>query len=99
MNCRTSDTASGQEAAERNWQVYLILCSDDSLYTGITTNVERRFAEHASGRGARYFRGRRPLRVVFLEASHTRSSASSRECAIKKLSRSEKLRLIVSAEN
>ncbi|UFS72826.1 GIY-YIG nuclease family protein [Geomonas sp. RF6] len=75
------------------WQVYIILCSDDSLYTGITTDVERRFSEHASGAGAKYFRGRRPLRVVYSEKGHTRSSASRREYEIKKMSRNAKVQL------
>lgn len=77
-----------------NWQVYIILCSDDTLYTGITTDVPRRFIQHASGVGAKYFRGRRPLRVVYQEDGHTRSSASRREVAIKALARSDKLALV-----
>ncbi|MDD2272925.1 MAG: GIY-YIG nuclease family protein [Desulfuromonadaceae bacterium] len=80
-----------------NWQVYIILCSDNTLYTGITTDLLRRFNQHASGRGAKYFRGRRPAQVVYQEVSHTRSSASTRELEIKKLSRSEKQLLISSA--
>jgi putative endonuclease len=75
--------------AER-WKVYIILCSDHSLYTGITTDVDRRFHQHMSGRGAKYFRGRRPVAIVFLEHGHTRSSAASREARIKGLSRAEK---------
>jgi putative endonuclease len=82
-----------------SWQVYMILCSDATLYTGITKDVERRFAEHASGKGARYFRGREPRRVVFLECGHSQSSAGSREIAIKQLPRSAKLRLINSPQN
>ena len=81
------------------WQVYVIACSDTTLYTGITTDIDRRFGEHASGRGARYFRGREPRRVVFLETGHTRSSASCREAEIKQFSRSEKLKLIRSPFN
>lgn len=77
-----------------NWQVYIILCSDDTLYTGITTDMPRRFFQHASGVGAKYFRGRRPLRVVYQEDGHTRSSASRREMAIKALARSDKLALV-----
>lgn len=77
-----------------NWHVYIILCSDDSLYTGITTDVDRRFQEHAGGRGAKYFRGRQPLRVVYVEQGHSRSSASIREAQIKKLTREEKLLLV-----
>lgn len=78
-----------------NWTVYIIRCDDGTLYTGISTNVDRRLAEHASGsRRARYFNGRKPVSVEFRESGHTRSSASAREAAIKKLSRAAKLRLI-----
>lgn len=73
-----------------SWQVYIILCSDDTLYTGITTDIERRLNEHAQGRGAKYFRGRAPKELLYLESSHDRSSASKRELAIKALKRSEK---------
>lgn len=77
-----------------SWQVYILRCSDGSLYTGITTDVERRFAQHAGGSGAKYFRGRSPVELVFLEDGHDRSSASQREAAIKRLSRTEKRQLI-----
>jgi putative endonuclease len=77
------------------WYVYIIRATDQSLYTGITTDVERRFAEHQSGRaGAKYFRGRSPVEVVLVESGHDRSSASIREAQIKKLSREQKLELI-----
>ncbi|MDD2580637.1 MAG: GIY-YIG nuclease family protein [Desulfuromonadaceae bacterium] len=79
-----------------NWQVYIILCSDNTLYTGITTDLQRRFGQHASGRGAKYFRGRQPVQVVYLESGHTRNSAATREVAIKNLARAAKLRLISS---
>jgi putative endonuclease len=82
-----------------NWQVYIILCEDNSLYTGITTAIERRFREHAEGSGARYFRGREPRRVVFLEGGHSRSTASRREAEIKKMRRAEKTLLIASPVN
>lgn len=82
-----------------NWQVYIILCSDDSLYTGITTDVERRYAQHGAGTGAKYFRGRVPRRLVYLERGHNRSSASRREIEIKKLRPTDKRRLIESAAN
>lgn len=82
-----------------NWQVYIIRCSDASLYTGITTDLQRRLSLHAEQRGARYFRGRKPEEVVYLESGHTRSSASRREAAIKKLEREHKLRLIESSAN
>ncbi len=82
-----------------NWQVYIILCTDNSLYTGITTDIERRLAQHGTDRGAKYFRGRKPRRVVYLEGGHSRSTASRREAAIKKLPRAGKERLIDSGGN
>ena len=82
-----------------NWQVYIILCKDNSLYTGITTAVQRRFAQHLVGTGAKYFRGHSPLRLVYLEDGHDRSSASRREAEIKKLRPKDKRRLIESPEN
>jgi len=82
-----------------HWQVYILLCSDGSLYTGISTDVERRFAQHAAGTGAKYFRGRSPCRIVYLESGHDRSSASRREMVIKKMRLTDKCSLIASAEN
>jgi putative endonuclease len=82
-----------------NWQVYIILCTDNSLYTGITKDVERRLLQHADCRGAKYFRGRKPQQLVYLENNHTRSSASRREAAIKQLKRPEKEALIASVMN
>ncbi len=77
----------------------MILCSDGSLYTGIAIDVERRRCQHAARRGARYFRGRSPEQVVYIEPGHTRSSAARREAAIKALRRSDKERLIASSLN
>jgi putative endonuclease len=82
-----------------DWQVYIILCTDDSLYTGITNDVARRFNQHADKQGAKYFRGRQPKQLVYVETGHDRSSASKRESAIKKLPRLEKLQLLVSDIN
>jgi putative endonuclease len=82
-----------------NWLVYIVLCSDDTFYTGITTDLQRRFEQHAAGRGAKYFRGRQPLQVVYLESGHTRSSAGSRELEIKALARTDKSILIFSPRN
>lgn len=77
------------------WFVYIIRASDQTLYTGITTDPVRRLAEHQSGKaGAKYFRGRSAIEMVYIEASDNRSTASIREAAIKKLSRSQKLALI-----
>lgn len=82
------------DSHNENWMVYILLCSDSSYYTGITTDMTRRFRQHASGRGARYFRGRQPQQVVFLESGHNRSSASRREAALKRLSPLAKRRLV-----
>lgn len=81
-----------------DWHVYMIRCSDNSLYTGITTNMEVRFQRHLAGRGAKYFRGRQPLQVVYLENGHSRSSASRREAEIKAMERPDK-DLLVSTQN
>ncbi len=81
--------------AASNWSLYIIEASDASLYTGITTDVERRFAEHVEQRrGAKFFGGRRPLRVVYREDGHTRASASRREHEIKQMTRQQKQALI-----
>ena len=82
-----------------NWSVYIILCSDNTLYTGITVDVPKRFDQHAAGRGAKYFRGRQPKQLVYIEPGHNRSSATKREIDLKKLGREEKLRLIASANS
>ncbi|MBT3710658.1 MAG: GIY-YIG nuclease family protein [Gammaproteobacteria bacterium] len=81
-----------------HWFVYMIEADDGALYTGVTTDVERRFSEHCQGRkGAKYFRGRQPVAVVYQETGHTRSSACQREAEIKKLKREQKQRLIEDA--
>lgn len=73
--------------------VYIIQCRDRSLYTGITTDVERRFAEHREGKGARYTRARGAVKVVYTEKCKNRSVASKREAEIKRMTRMEKLAL------
>ena len=84
--------------ADLNWSLYIIESNDNSYYTGISTDVERRFSEHQKGvKGARYFNGRTPLRIVYREDGHNRSSASIREAEIKKLSRAQKIQLIATA--
>lgn len=82
------------------WYVYIIKASDQRLYTGITTDYERRFLEHRDGKkGAKFFRGRAPEAMVYVELSATRSTASKREYAIKQLTRAQKLLLIKSSSN
>ena len=73
--------------------VYILRCADDTLYTGYTTDVDRRVAEHDAGEGAKYTRGRAPVDLVYTESFGSRSAALSREHEIKALSRAEKERL------
>jgi putative endonuclease len=77
------------------WIVYMLECADNTLYTGITNNLERRLAEHAAGKGARYTRGRGPFRLVYCETCQDRAEASRRETAIKVLARAKKRQLFV----
>jgi len=81
------------------WQVYMVLCSDGSLYTGITKDISRRLQEHATGKGAKYFRGHHPEEVVYLENLPDRSSATRREMAIKRMSVTDKSSLLASSSN
>jgi putative endonuclease len=74
--------------------VYVLRCDDDTLYTGYSTDVERRVREHDAGDGAKYTRGRTPVELVHVEAYDSRSAAMSREYEIKQLSRAGKERLI-----
>jgi putative endonuclease len=75
------------------WTVYVIECADGSLYTGITTDLDRRLAAHEAGRGAKYTRGRGPFVVRYTEAHATRGLASKREAAIKALDAAAKRQL------
>ena len=74
--------------------VYVLECADGSLYTGYTTDVERRVAEHDAGEGAKYTRGRTPVELVHTESFDSRSAATRREHEIKALSRAAKERLV-----
>jgi len=76
------------------WVVYIIECADFTLYTGITNNLEKRLDDHTQGRGAKYTKGRSPLKLVYQEGCADRSAASKREIQIKKLSRAAKDMLI-----
>jgi predicted GIY-YIG superfamily endonuclease len=76
------------------WIVYILRCADGSLYTGITTDLERRCKQHDDGTAARYTRGRRPTKLVYQEIHSSRSLALKREAAIKALSRRQKALLI-----
>lgn len=84
---------------EKKWYLYILRCGDGTLYTGIATDVDRRFRAHAAGKGAKYTRGRGPLALVYREECGTHSRALQRELEIKGLTRPEKELLIVSCEN
>jgi putative endonuclease len=77
-----------------NWLVYMLECSDNSIYTGITNNLEERLKTHQSGNGAKYLRGRLPIKLVYKENLINRSEATKREIYIKKMSKKEKKFLI-----
>ena len=78
----------------KSWNVYVVECADGSLYTGITTDLNRRLNEHNSGKGAKYTKTRRPVRLRASWQFPDRSSASKEEARIKKLSRPNKILLI-----
>lgn len=74
--------------------MYILRCADDTLYTGIATDVDRRAAVHNRGQGAKYTRSRRPVTVIYREPCADKSAALRRETAIKRLPRAQKLKLI-----
>lgn len=82
-------------SAANPWYVYILQCSDLSLYTGICNDLSRRLDEHNQGpRGSRYTRARRPVALVYLEPADDRAAASQREYALKQLDRRAKLQLV-----
>jgi predicted GIY-YIG superfamily endonuclease len=81
-------------AVDGIWYVYLLRCADGSLYTGITTDIQRRCRQHNNGSASRYTRSRRPTKLVWQEAHPSRSSALQREATIKAMTRRDKLALI-----
>ena len=76
-----------------SWQVYILQCRDETLYTGITDDLERRISRHNAGKGAKYTRGRGPVKLVYREECDDKSHALKREHAIKAMTRTEKLAL------
>ncbi len=90
-------TAITSAQTELTWKVYILLASDNRLYTGITNNMVKRWQQHCAKKGAKFFYGRRPIALYYLENGHDRSTASKREYAIKSLTRAQKWQLI--AEN
>ena len=76
------------------WLVYLLRCSDGSLYTGITNDLPKRLKAHAAGKASRYTRSRLPVKLAYSEPQRSKSAALKREVAIKRLRRAEKVRLV-----
>jgi len=76
------------------WYVYMVQCTDGSLYTGIATDIDRRVAEHNAGTGARYTRGRGPVTLVYREEVKDRPTALKREYAIKRMRTDQKREMI-----
>ena len=87
------DRSSVREGAAP-WSLYILRCGDGSFYTGVTTDIERRFREHEKGRASRYTRTHRPVVLIYREECGTRSQALSRECAVKSLGRQAKEDLV-----
>ena len=84
---------------EEKWYLYILRCKDNTLYTGITTDVSRRLEAHRSGKGAKYTRGRAPLELVYQECCGNHSDALKRELEIKSLSRAQKDKMILKQGN
>ncbi len=100
MNPSTSKHPAKCSAAipsSGNWLCYILCCADNTLYTGITNDLEKRLAAHNAGTATRYTRARGPVELVFVECCADKSSALKREMEIKSLVRPEKLALIESA--
>lgn len=81
---------------DKIWSLYILRCADNTLYTGIAVDVDKRFAAHSKGKGAKYTRGRGPLSIVYREVCGTHSDALRRELEIKALTREQKENLISS---
>ena len=76
------------------WMVYILQCADGTLYTGITNDMENRFAKHTNGTGAKYTKGRAPFKIVYTEQHRTKGCALKREAEIKSLRKDKKIKLI-----
>ena len=79
-----------------NWLVYMLECNDNTIYTGITNNLKERLKKHQSGNGAKYLKGRLPIKLMYKELFVNRSEATKREIFIKKMSSKQKKGLIMS---
>ena len=82
---------------QKSWFVYIVRCSDNSLYTGIAIDVEARITQHNNGKGAKYTRSRRPVELVYTESAETKGNALRREMQIKQMSPKLKRELVKTA--
>ena len=90
---------TAEKPKKNNWYVYILECADGTLYTGVTTDIQRRLKQHnEASLGAKYTRARLPVTLAYKEKLQNRSDAQLREAAIKKLSRNEKF-LLISTSN
>ncbi len=78
----------------KRYYVYLLRCVDDTLYCGYTTDVQKRWKAHNDGKGAKYTKSRRPVEVAYVEACESKSDALKRECAVKRMTREQKIQMI-----
>ena len=83
---------------EKSWTVYILECGDGTLYTGITDDLQRRFKAHSESRGAKYTRGRGPLKLRYWETVPDKSTALKREHELKRLRKNEKMAIIYEKE-
>ena len=83
---------------EKTWVLYILECKDGTLYTGVTDDLHRRLQAHRSGKGAKYTRGRNPIKLRYVETCADKSCALRREIQVKRLRREEKLFLISTAD-
>jgi len=87
----------GDAAGVPGWFVYVVRCADRTLYTGVTTDTDKRIAEHNAGQGARYTRSRRPVELVYVETAADRGAALRRESEIKRLTAAGKRELVAAS--
>lgn len=76
------------------WFVYVLLCEDSSLYTGVSNDLEKRFLDHKNGKGGHYTRSHKPIKIIYSEQLSTQSEALKRESEIKSWSREQKIRIL-----
>ena len=86
-------------SAKSAWYIYILQCADNTLYTGVATDINARLATHNAGKGAKYTRGRLPAILLYQESAENRSAALQREHAIKKMRAAEKRQLIAAQDH